>query len=252
MENIEFKNLAGIMLIPARANGVQGWFAFDTGAMQTSLNRSYFPELVGETKQVAIFDENVALSGAAETNLQELVFGNTAVNDLSVILMDMTYVETSLRTVEPDIRFLGSIGMEIFGNVPILLDYEHSRITTAPAIDTNGAEKLPLAMEALPVIILELAGTPHRFVLDTGANTCLLSSELSGKIAATPLPDSPGVYVIPSVKVGTHQYQNVNAVFTDLSHIRDRVDVDGVIGYQILSPQLSLLDFPNAALYLFK
>ncbi len=251
MENIEFKNLAGIMLIPARANGVEGWFAFDTGAMQTSLNRSYFPELVGETKQVAIFDENVALSGAAETNLQELVFGNIAVNDLPVILMDMTYVETSLRTVEPDIRFLGSIGMEAFGNVPILLDYEHSKITAAPDIDTDGAEKFPLSMEALPVITLELAGESHRFVLDTGANTCLLSSELSGTITATPLPDSPGVYVISSVKAGTHQYQNVNAVFTDLSHIRDRVDVDGVIGYQILSPQLSLLDFPNAALYLF-
>ena len=38
METIAFKDLAGIVLIPAQANGIEGWFAFDTGAMQTALN----------------------------------------------------------------------------------------------------------------------------------------------------------------------------------------------------------------------
>ncbi len=252
METIGFKNLAGIVLIPALANGIEGWFAFDTGAMQTSLNSNYFPELEGENKQVALFDDNtMAVNGALETKLRELVFGNIKLSDFPVIRMDMAYVENSLRTVEADIRFLGSIGMEAFGNAPILLDYEHSAITIKPDIDTDGAEKLPLSVRELPVITVELSGEPHRFVLDTGANTCLLSSELADKIPAVPLEDSPGVYVVPEIKVGTHDYKNVNAVFTDITHIRDRIDVDGVIGYQILSPQLSLLDFPNALLYLF-
>ena len=167
------------------------------------------------------------------------------------IFTDMAYVENSLRTVEPDIRFLGSIGMEAFGDVPILLDYQRSAITVAPDVSTEGAERIPLSMEALPVITLELAGEPHRFLLDTGANTCLLASELSDKIAASPLSDPPGGYLIPKIRAGAHEYQNVDAVFTDIAYIRDRVDVDGVIGYQILSAQRSLLDLPNAALYLF-
>ncbi len=251
MEIIEFKNLAGIILIPAHANGIEGWFAFDTGAMQTSLNRNYFSALEGEDRQVALFNENMAVNGALETRLCELAFGNINLSDLPVICMDMAYVENSLRTFEPDIRFLGSIGMELFGNVPILLDYERSVITVEPDIETGGAEKLPLYAEALPVVTLELADGPHRFVLDTGANTCLLSSELSDKIAAAPLNDSPGVYVIPKIKAGTHEYRNINAVFTDITNIREKFDADGVIGYQILSPQLSLLDFPNGALCLF-
>lgn len=251
MEVIAFKNLAGIILLPARANGIEGWFAFDTGAMRTAVNSHYFPELEGGEKQIAIFSEGMAVSGAVEARLQELTFGNLAVNGLPVLCMDMAYVETSLRAVEPEIRFLGSAGIEAFGRMPVLLDYERSVLTVAPGINTGGAEKLPLSMEALPVITLELAGEPRRFVLDTGANTCLLSSELAEKIAAPPLPDSPGVFVIPEIKAGTHEYQNVNAVFTDISHIRGSVDVDGVIGCQILSAQVSFLDFQNAALYLY-
>lgn len=255
MEKIDFKNILGIILIEADAGDVEGDFAFDTGAMQTSLNGKYFPELLGENKEVALFNEGMAVNGAVLSTLHELAFGNIKVYDLSVIRMDMDYVENALRTVEPDIRFLGSVGIEAFGGAAILLDYEHSVITVAPDVsdDVNvcGAEKLPLYIEGLPVVELEIAGETHRFVLDTGANTCLLSSELADRIDAAPLADSPGVYVVPEIKAGSRVYKNVNAVFTDISQIRERRDVDGVIGYQILSQQLSLLDFPNKALYLF-
>lgn len=251
MEKIDFKNILGIILIKADAGDVEGYFAFDTGAMQTSLNGKYFPELLGEEKEVALFNEGMAVNGAVLSTLHELAFGNIKVYDLPVIRMDMDYVENALRTVEPDIRFLGSVGIEAFGGAAILLDYEHSVITVAPDVSTCGAEKLPLYIEGLPVVELEIAGEAHRFVLDTGANTCLLSSELADKIDAAPLADSPGVYVVPEIKAGSRVYKNVNAVFTDISQIRERRDVDGVIGYQILSQQLSLLDFPNKALYLF-
>lgn len=251
MREIAFKNLAGIILIPARINGIEGWVAFDTGAMQTALNKNYFFELSGKTIEVARFDSEVATAGAMEAHLREFSLDGIAVNDLPVLLMDMAYVENSLRTIEPELRFLGSVGIETVGKAPMLVDYARSMITLAPDIDTNDTERLPLSMEALPVITLEIAGEPHRFVLDTGANTCLLSDRLSGKMETSPVPNSPGVCTIPLIKAGGREYVDVTAVFTDLSHIQNRVDVDGVIGYQIISKQLSLLDFPNGALYLF-
>ena len=251
MESIEFKNLAGIILLPARADGVEGWFAFDTGAMQTAVNSAYFSGLAGEAKEVAVFNEKMAVKAASEAKLRELTFGPVTVNDLSVICMDAAYVENSLRTFEPELRLLGSIGMEALGDVPVLLDYQKSVLTVSPDISTDGAEMLPLSREALPVVTLTVNGAARRFVLDTGANTCLLSGDLADKVEATPLPDSPGVYVIPEITAGTRKYRNINAVFTDISQIRERVQVDGVIGSQILSEQLSLLDFPHAALWLF-
>lgn len=251
MRDITFKNLAGIILISARVNGIEGWVAFDTGAMQTALNKNYFLEFEGEAKKIARFDGEVATTGAMETHLREFSLDGITLDDLPVLLMDMAYVENSLRTLESELHFLGSVGIEVARKVPVLVDYERSTVTLDPVIDTKDAEKIPLSMEALPIIILELAGEPHRFVLDTGANTCLLSSELSGKINVSPVSESPGIYTIPLIKVGGREYADVSAVFTDLSHIQSRVNVDGVIGYQIISKQLSLLDFPNGALYLF-
>lgn len=251
MKSIAFKNVAGIILLPAQADGIEGWFAFDTGAMQTTVNSAYFSNLAGKAKEVAVFNEGMAINAASEARLRELTFGPITVNDLSVICMDASYVENSLRTFEPDIRLLGSIGMEALGDVPVLLDYQRSVLTVAPAVSTEGAEKLPLSREALPVVALTISGETHRFVLDTGANTCLLSGDLADKVDATPLADSPGVYVLPEITAGTRKYQNINAVFTDISQIRERVQVDGVIGSQILSAQLSLLDFPHSALWLF-
>ncbi len=251
METIEFKNVAGIALINARANDTEGWFVFDTGAMQTVLNKNYFPKLEGDKRQIAIYDSGMTGTGAMEARLDKLVIEKRTVRAIPVILTDMSYVEAGLRAVEPEVRVYGSIGLDAFGRLPILMDYGRSRLTVEPDISADGAEKIPLSLEALPVINVTVSGEEHRFVLDTGANTCLVAGELSEKIDSSPMPDAPGVSVIPKMTVGTHEYSDVATVFTDISHIRSRVEADGVIGYQILSPQLSLLDLPNSALYLF-
>ena len=44
MIKIPYKLVNGIMLIPATANDKEGFFAFDTGAMQTAINKAYFQE----------------------------------------------------------------------------------------------------------------------------------------------------------------------------------------------------------------
>ena len=48
MLKIPYKLVAGIMLIPVTANEKEGFFAFDTGAMQTAVNKAHFPEMQGD------------------------------------------------------------------------------------------------------------------------------------------------------------------------------------------------------------
>ena len=48
MLKIPYKLVDGIMLVSVTANGKEGFFAFDTGAMETAVNRAYFPEMQGE------------------------------------------------------------------------------------------------------------------------------------------------------------------------------------------------------------
>lgn len=251
MDIISFKNVAGLMLIPGVSDGVNGLFALDSGAMRTVLNKKYFPNFEGKSADVAVFDSSMADKSAAEIIIPEFSVGRITVRDLPAMLIDMSYVENSLRAVEPDVCFYGSLGMDFFGDAPILLDYEHSQITVDPTISTEKADKIEVYPGALPTVSLEIGGEARRFVLDTGANTCLLSADLADKIAAAPLEDSPGVYVIPKIKAGGHEYRNVNAVFSDISQIRANVEADGVIGAQILSEQLSLIDFGKGWVYLY-
>ncbi len=247
---IPFKNLAGIVLLPANIGGTEGWMAFDTGAMQTAVNRTHFPSLEGETREIGKFDGQVVLEQVKETFLTDASVAGIPVDGVRALVMDMDYVEKSLRTLEPDLDFLGSVGIDSFDRAPVLVDYGQSAVTFAPDTDTTGWASTPLMMEALPVVTLELDGRERRFVLDTGANTCLLAAELQGSIPAAPLEDAPGVYTLPPVILAGREYPDVAAVFTDISQIRDRVDVDGVIGFHVLSPQPSLLDFQAGTLYL--
>lgn len=57
MIKIPYKLVNGIMLIPATANDKEGFFAFDTGAMQTAINKAYFQEMQGERIDIAKFSE---------------------------------------------------------------------------------------------------------------------------------------------------------------------------------------------------
>lgn len=64
MQTIASRLIKGIMLLPATADGQEGYFAFDTGAMQTAVNRAYFPELQGDTIEIAKFTEGVKKTNA--------------------------------------------------------------------------------------------------------------------------------------------------------------------------------------------
>lgn len=111
MDIIPFKNVAGLMLIQGRADCVKGLFALDTGAMQTSLNKNYFPVFEGTHAEVAVFDKSMSDAAAAEIMLREFTVGSLTAHGLPAMLIDMSYVENSLRTVDPDVCFYGSIGI---------------------------------------------------------------------------------------------------------------------------------------------
>lgn len=247
---IKFNPLAGLVLVKGRADGVEGLFAFDIGAMQTTLNKKYFSGFEGKSAEVAVFDKGMSDRSAAEIVLGKFEVGDISASDFPAMLVDMSYVENALRAVDPEICFYGSVGLDFFGKAPILLDYGRCEMTVDPDVDLRTAERIPLNIGAFSTVSVGLDDGAHKFVLDTGANTCILSAELSGKIAASPLEGSPGVYVLPKITVGARSFCNINAAFADISQIRAKAEVDGVIGGQILSAQPSLIDFSAGALYL--
>ncbi len=245
---IKFRLVSGIILIPATADGKGGYFAFDTGASRTAINKEYFPEFKGEEVEVVKFSEDVKKAGAIKGVLPLIKFSNVEIENKEVLIMDLMYVENALKQLVPNLVFLGSIGMDIIGNYNILLDYKNEEINLNPKIDFENKKVVSLEMDTLPIINLEILNKEYRFVLDTGANTCLLDESFKDNKDIVPKSEESSLLLIPCVNVSGLEFKEVSAVISDISSIKKKVNIDGVIGYQILSQNKTVLDFKNKCL----
>ena len=245
MFQIPYKLVNGIMLIPVTANGKEGFFAFDTGAMQTAVNRAHFPEMQGEHIGIAKYSAGVKKASAAEGILDTLRFSGIERSKMPVLIMDLMYVENALKAAMPDLAFLGTLGIDVIRNYTVLLDYRAPEIILDPERGFEHQSTIPLNCEKLPVIEVEAANRTCSFVLDTGANTCLLGQSFQNDPQLIPVSKTPNAVTVPMVRVGGNEYAHITAVISDISVIQKKVPVEGVIGYQVLSPQRSILDFRN-------
>lgn len=243
MMTIPYQLVSGIMLVPATANGQEGYFAFDTGAMQTAVNKAHFPELNGEHVDIAKFSEEVMESSADRGVLDTLQIVGMERAALPVLIMDLMYVENALKPLLPELKLLGTLGIDVIGGYTVLLDYQAQEIVLDPQQGFAHQRIVPMRFDQLPVIKVEAAGRVCDFVLDTGANTCLLGQSFLQNPQLTPAAETPNIVNIPSLRVGENEYSNITAVVSDISAIQKRVPVEGVIGYQILCQQRVILDF---------
>ena len=245
MITIPFKLADGIILVSAAANGKEGFFAFDTGAMQTAVNKAHFPEMQGAQIQIAKFTEGVQEASAAEGTLSSLYISQIEKADFPVLIMDLMYVENALKAAMPDVKFLGTLGIDVIRNYTVLLDYNAAEIILDPEYGFENQVTVPMRYEKLPVIEVEVANRTCDFVLDTGANTCLLGQSFQNAPQLIPASKTPNIVTAPVVRVGENKYENITSVISDISAIKKKVPVEGVIGYQVLSRQRSILDFKN-------
>ncbi len=252
MLKIPYRLADGIMLISVTANGQEGFFAFDTGAMQTAVNKAHFPEMQGKHIEIAKFSDGVKTSAADEGILDTLRFSNIEKSNMPVLIMDLMYVENALKDAIPDLKFLGTLGIDVIRNYTVLLDYSAAEILLYPERGFENQTAIPMRCEKLPVIEVEAANRVCDFVLDTGANTCLLGQSFQKDPQLTCASQTPGVVHVPVVRVGENAYEDITAVIADISAIQKKVPVEGVIGYQILSKQRSILDFENHQLIMEK
>ena len=65
-----------------------------------------------------------------------------------------------------------------------------------------------------------------------------------------PVSETPKIVTVPMVRLGGISYENIKAAISDITAIRKRVAVEGVIGYQVLSKQRDILNFEKGKLLL--
>ncbi len=82
-------------------------------------------------------------------------------------------------------------------------------------------------------------------------SNCLRSRKIV-VVRLLPLHNTEHDLRIVQALIWENEYPNITAVISNISAIQESVPVEGIIGYQILSPQRSILDFKNNQLILEK
>ena len=242
---LPFEVVSGIVLLNVSVNGKTGYMAFDTGAMQTCLNKTHFTEIEGKEVEVAKFDNEVKKASTVVTTC-DIECNDWSISEASVLLLDMGYVEKPLRGAKPDLDFLGTMGIDLIKSHTVLLDYANLQVVLDEEAP-DGLEYYDMKADVLPVIDISCDGVPYRFVLDSGANTCLLDKTL-GKEKFKVVNEASGIVQIPSVSALGREYKDIIAVMNNIDAIKAKVDVSGVIGYQVLKDYVSYFDFKNEKL----
>jgi predicted aspartyl protease len=133
-------------------------------------------------------------------------------------------------------------------------------MTTATLSPSSARVKFRLAGGAQPLILLpvEVDGEgPFEFILDTGAGTSLLSSELGEKLRVRVVGSKQGqsaggavsvsLAKVTSLAVGAAKLEDMDVGLVDLSHIGETIGarIDGDLGYNFLKHFRITLDYRN-------
>ena len=248
-----FELIDGIILVPGAIKDTSGYFAIDTGAVQTVLNRIYCASAPGsEIKEALTFNGGMKPSDISTGSAEKISVAGWEITLSSALTMDMDYVERPLRKGRDDLVFLGSIGADILGTGLLLIDYPNKQLDFCVSKIPEHAKRVKMIIEKLPTVELEIQQRTFRFVMDTGANHFVMDREAvpMGAIVASSDKDAP--QMLKSLHFAGREYRNITGMTADLSAVRDKLQaqVDGIIGYQLLKEYLCCFDYKNEWRYL--
>ena len=272
---IPFQLMEKLIAVDVEVNGELRKFLLDTGAPKVILNSKYFEEakdtiskkIISSTKGV-----NGSVTGMNLIHIDSLDFNGIRLMDQEVLTLDLSNLED-----HGGLEIYGLIGYELIKDFDLVFDYSNMLLTlVAPEVFENyelevlknsPSVVIPTKQNThLPIIETLVNGEAYRFGLDSGAETNLLDDDLYLKLAEhlseTSIDTLSGVGgnhqevpigFIRNTEIGNKSFQDMETVFSDISHINDgyQIKIDGIIGYELLSRQVSVLSYSRKELRLY-
>jgi predicted aspartyl protease len=273
---IPFSRAGNLIVLQARADSMTGNFILDTGAPNLILNLTYFRQYASTQHQDA---EQTSVTGTGSVVLK------TAIADFSIGTMNYARVESDLVNLghienSKGIRILGLLGMELFKQCEMIIDYDKSLIylhrigrkeaknyKSEQLNDTSGYSIVPIEfIENKIVVRTEMEGKKLRFVIDSGAESNLLDSRLPNKIfenvviSGRVLLTGTGAKQLEALtgdlshlKIGNREIGSLPVVITNLEKTCVSYScIDGMLGFDFLTLHKLGFNFVTRKMYLWK
>ena len=187
----------------------------------------------------------------------------------------MKVITSDLSHLENGTEVYGLIGYAVYKDYDLLFDYKKKTLTLIDPDYTETFlkdhkykyEEVPLvmskSMKYIPLIKGQIDTTSLTFGIDCGATSDLLDSglwdEFKNNLRRVDTAELQGLSnekadvhmgKLKGLKIGGKTFRNTWTVFNDISHLNMDKDerIDGLVGYEILSRQKTILSYRNGKL----
>ena len=274
---IPFIMIGNLIAVDVMLNNEKRVFLFDSGSPSVILNSKYIQTNDTINKKTISTSKGVggSISGMDIKKVEKLDFAEIIIENQDVLTLDISHLEKSLET---DIEIYGLIGYELIKDYDLLFDYNKKELTlinpdffTQYKNDELSDYKftiVPFGLEShIPIIKARIGKKDYSFGIDCGAGTNLMDGGLLAPML-THLKhiekdtlsgaDKNRMEVtkgfIKKLYIGERRFKNVSTVFNDMSHLNNgyNLKLDGLIGYELLSKQKTLISYRRKQMILIK
>lgn len=262
--SIPMEILDGLIIVTAKLDGFERKFILDSGAPTLYLNSRYFAN-----------DSIISISSAKGVNSS--IFGQDAIRVKSfdfhgIKICNTDFVMSDLSHLLEKEEIYGLIGYQTIKDYDWLFDYANKTLTLIKPDKTDDyiskmqytTYEIPLKMASetshIPFVEAKIGKTEVALGIDCGASVNLLDTALFDKlkndlnnITTTELTGASVQKTkvqeasVKSLTIGKKLFENVPTVFNDMNHLNSQWEnnIDGLIGYEILSSQKTLVSIKN-------
>jgi predicted aspartyl protease len=267
------------LFAPVLVNRKPAWFAVDTGAALTIVDRKKAHEL-----GLATLDKTVELPNQIEVNdrvvpvanLQSLSLGTQSLGSGPVALIDLTAFRARLRNDGTAVPMDGILGLDILERYKAIIDCAQQRIymqlgspsdlaTVQQDIRRQHLKSIPMRITHSGALEVEgnLNGRRYSFVVDTGGFTTLLPVQVASA-AGIPIihtgVNAKGIHsrtravwagITPAMSIGKYNLGTTVVGITALPPGPEdlRYEFGGLLGADFFFQHHGIIDVGNQKLY---
>ena len=262
--SIPMEIVDGLIIVTAKLDGFERKFILDSGAPTLYLNSRYFANdsiiSISSAKGV-----NSSISGQDVIRIKSFDFQGIKMQNTDFVMSDLSHL------LEKE-EIYGLIGYQTIKDYDWLFDYANKTLTLIKPDKTDDyiskmqytTYEFPLKMASetshIPFVEAKIGKTEVALGIDCGASVNLLDTALFDKlkndltnITTTELTGASVQKAkvqeasVKSLTIGKILFENMPTVFKDMNHLNSQWEnnIDGLIGYEILSNQKTLVSIKN-------
>ena len=265
---VPFKRVGKLISVQVKLNGIFRTFIIDTGAPVFVLNSAHIAKDTAVKKLTLADAQGVGgtISEMAMEHIESFEFGGIYMDTQNVISMDLSHLEKATKTT-----LFGLLGYEIYKDYDMLFDYKKKTVTflkpeaTKDFLESNykinKQVEVPIEMGShLAIVKGKINGKEYTFGFDSGAESSVfdirLKDELKPSFSRLKKDSMLGadknvvdIYhgKLDSLVIGDVVFKKTETSFSDISHLNNgyKLKLDGLIGFDILSNQATLISYTN-------